>query len=184
MKWTEAEICSHVSRIVLKRRCILLVDRCNWTGHEADVLGVTADGRLIDVEVKVSRADLLSDGKKSKWWHRRYGADWRQENVCRREWPPKVWKHYYVLPADVWRDDLLPALPAVSGILLLRRRRDGFGLATQCRRPAKPCRDAYRLTAAQCLDVARLANLRMWDARLDADRSQPEAPEYLWEMTA
>lgn len=181
MKWSEAEICSHISRVVLGRRCILLVDRCNWTGHEADVLGVTADGRLIDIEVKVSRADLKADLKKAKWWHRRYNAEWRQENVSRREWPPKVWKHYYVLPADLWRDDLLESLPAASGVLLLRRSRGGWGIVVTCRRRAKPCRDAYRLTAEQCLDVARLANLRMWDARLDAEREQPEGCEYLWD---
>lgn len=177
MKWTEAAVASHICRVVLGRRCIVLVDRCNWTGHEADLLGVTMDGRLIDVEVKVSRADLKADARKDKWWHR----GWNQETRCYepatpRQWPPRVWKHYYALPADIWTAELADCLPAASGVLLLRDGRH-TGLATTCWRRAKPCRDAYRLTAAQLLDVARLANLRMWDARreIDAIRARGEA---------
>jgi len=48
----------------LARRCVVLVDNCNWTGHECDVLGVTTDLRIIDVEIKISRADFRADAAK------------------------------------------------------------------------------------------------------------------------
>ena len=180
--WSEARIASHVSRVVLGRRCILLVDRCNWTGHEADVLGVTMDGRLIDVEIKISRADLRADIKKNKWWHRGWNASTRAyEPATPRLWPPKVWKHYYVMPAEIWRPELLEGLPAASGVLVISEDRHGW-VQSRCVRRAKPCRDAYRLQPEQMLDVARLANLRMWDARLDAERRQPQRREYLWDV--
>lgn len=159
---------------MLQRKCILLVDNCNWTGHECDVLGVTHDLRVIDIEVKISRADLKADAKKDKWWHRR--RNWHfQSSAYRdglqgapapdqlREWPPKVWKHYYAMPAEIWQQVLFDCLPSpASGVLLLSQ--DHGVLRVRCERRATPNRDAAVLTATQAVDVARLANLRMWDA--------------------
>jgi hypothetical protein len=77
--------------------------------------------------------------------------------------PPRVWKHYYALPSDIWKPDLADALPSQSsGVLLLKDHRHGLHIT--CWRQAKPARDAYRLTAEQAVNVARLASLRMWDA--------------------
>lgn len=168
--WNEASIAAAISRQTLKSRCLLLVDRCNWTGCECDVLGVTADLRIIDVEIKISRADLRADARKDKWWVRQFGR-WSAEAQAyvqppdvARPWPQKVWKHYYALPAEIWSDDLLDALPSkASGVLLLNGKKDGSVVVT-CRRRATPDRAATTLTAAQALDIARLANLRMWDA--------------------
>lgn len=181
MKWTEAVVARALCRQTLQRRCIVLVDRCNWTGHEADVLGVTMDGRLIDVEIKVSRADLRADAGKAKWWRQ---AGWREvgepnqwgyrarESVRERvEWPPRVWKHYYCVPRDLWDDALFAALPSSkSGVLVIA---DGqHGPVIGCRRRATPYRDAQKLRPEQILDVARLANLRMWDAYERVERIQ------------
>lgn len=164
MKWTEARIISAIGRQVLNNRCLLLVDNCNWTGHECDVLGVTNDLRIVDVEVKISRSDLKADAKKDKWWHRQ----WRWNNAHGpdqlRPHPPKVWKHYYALPKEIWKPELAESLPsAASGVLLLWEH--GGKLQVSCERRAAPAKDAYRLSPSQAVDVARLANLRMWDAR-------------------
>lgn len=171
MSWSEAAIIRAIGRQVLQRKCILLVDNCQWTGHECDVLGVTMDLRVIDIEVKISRADLKADAKKDKWWHRR--RNWHFEGRgalhgapspdLQREWPPKVWKHYYALPAELWKDVLFDSLPSPrSGVLLVSER---YGmLHVRVERRAQPNRDARQLTAAEAIDVARLANLRMWDA--------------------
>lgn len=186
--WSEGQIAAALCRQTFARRCVLLVDRCTWTGHECDVLGVTTDLRVIDVEIKISRADLRADAKKDKWWHRQfagYGPEERVERdgrlvAIRRpalwdgtalQWPPRVWKHYYALPADIWAPELLDCLPSpASGVLLLTWRRPDY-VAVECRRRAIPNRDAQRLTGEQVMDIARLANLRMWDAygRRDAE---------------
>lgn len=166
MKWTEATVGRAVSRQLFKSAA-LVVPCCGWTGYEADLLVVTKDLRIVDVEIKISRSDLKADLAKDKWWHHR---PWSRRNTPvapreRRQWPPKVWKHYYCVPASVWTDALLDAIPATSGVLTLT----DSGHITS-RRAAKPCKDAQRLTAADAIDIARLANLRMWDAlvRLDA----------------
>ena len=173
--WSERLIAGEIARQTLARKCVVLVDNCNWTGHECDVLAVTTDLRVIDVEVKISRADLKADAGKSKWWHS--GGSWREwagetrPAPIAREWPPRVWKHYYALPKDIWKPDLLNCLPSrASGVLLLCDQGDGRPLLVRCERRATPNKSASRLTPAQAMDIARLANLRMWEAYRDAER--------------
>lgn len=184
MMWSERVIASEIARQTLARKCVVLVDNCNWTGHECDVLGVTTDLRIIDVEVKISRADLKADAKKDKWWHsgglwRAWAGETRPAPVA-REWPPKVWKHYYALPADIWRDDLIAALPSPkSGVLLLKEQKfGGAPIVVECRRRATPNKNATRLTPANAVDIARLANLRMWEAYRDVERERDTNREW------
>lgn len=174
MKWSEHNIGRALAQQFFNRKYLVVVPNCNWTGYECDILAVTENLRIIDVEIKISRSDLKADAKKDKWLHylsyaeavaaghnvSDYGS---YEHRVRVEWPRKVWKHYYAMPADVWDDGLMDALGSpASGVLLLSDR-DGQ-LRIHCQRPAKPCRDADRLNPAAAVAVARLASLRMWDA--------------------
>lgn len=190
MTWTEHSIARAIALQTLARRCVVLVDNCNWTGYECDVLAVTTDLRIIDVEVKISRADLKADAKKDKWWHRRvshyeevpsaWGGTHRRAVYASdaRAHPPKVWKHYYALPADIWKPELLACLPSTaSGVLTLR---EGKGtnappVVVECVRRATPNKDADRLTPANVMDISRLANLRMWEAYHQMGRQPAEA---------
>lgn len=189
IQWSEATIARAIAIQTLAKKCVVLVDNCGWTGHECDVLAVTTDLRIIDVEVKISRADLKADADKDKWWQRSFGsyagidpATGRSKYVTpapvARAHPPKVWKHYYALPAEIWRDDLFNALPSTaSGVLLLRepRNRGEPSPVVKCIRRATPNRDATRLTPEQAVDIARLANLRMWEAYQRRDAAQQNA---------
>jgi len=175
MTWSESSIARAIALQTLARKCVVLVDNCNWTGHECDVLAVTTDLRIIDVEVKISRADLKADAKKDKWWARAgYGWEHRDLPPVARIHPPKVWKHYYALPAAVWDDKLLACLPsAASGVLLLRQgKAPQPPVLVECRRRAIPDKQATRLQANEVMDIARLANLRMWEARHQAEQAQ------------
>jgi hypothetical protein len=172
--WNERNIATAISRQVLDRKCVVLVDNCLWTGYECDVLGVTTDLRVIDIEIKISRADLKADAGKDKWWHRIPGSyDWKTRSYppgssTVRVWPPKVWKHYYAMPLDIWKPELLDAMPSpASGVILMKnlaRHDEPFNAFAKVARRAHPNRDASRLTAEQVMDIARLANLRMWNA--------------------
>lgn len=169
MKWSEAQVIRALSYQVLDRQCLLMVDNCGWTGHECDILAVTKDRRIIDIEVKISRQDFRADAKKDKWWHRRF-VGWRDNKMnteaSPREWPQKVWKHYYALPADIWREDLLAQMPSqASGVILLDAGKPPHPeiLANVVKR-AKPNPRAHVVTESECLGIARLANLRMWEA--------------------
>lgn len=192
MTWSEHAIARALVRQTFNRKYLVVVPNCNWTGHECDLLVVTENLRIIDVEIKISRADLKADAKKEKWWHREHLGYWptvselrhnprmnelRLEREYRRgrykstpkDWPRKVWKHYYALPKEIWTPDLVAALPsAKSGVLLLDRegypRPVGQAMRVECIRRAQPNRDALPIGPAAAVDIARLASLRMWDA--------------------
>lgn len=177
-RWNEARIAHAIARQVLLRKCIVLVDRCNWTGYEADLLGVTQDLRLIDIEIKISRSDFKQDAKKDKWWHRNVhgqyvdtpgGRHWQWGEPQHRDWPPKIWKHYFAMPAEVWDDALFESAPSpTSGVLLLKHGNTESGVSVKVLRRATPNRDAGKVSTAAAIDIARLANLRMWNAYMDA----------------
>jgi len=192
MTWSETAIARALARQTFNRKCLVVVPNCTWTGHECDLLVVAENLRIIDVEIKISRADLKADAKKEKWWHREHIGHWpsvtelrhsqwsndlRVERIYQRarykstpnDWPRKVWKHYYALPKEIWHPDLLAALPSSqSGVLLLDR--DGYPRPTsdvmrvECVRRAAPNREAAPISPAAAVDIARLASLRMWDA--------------------
>ncbi|RSE88609.1 hypothetical protein [Achromobacter denitrificans] len=192
MTWSETSIARALVRQAFNRKYLVVVPNCNWTGHECDLLVVTENLRIIDVEIKISRADLKADAKKEKWWRREHIGFWpsvtalrhstwsndlRVESIARRaryrstpkDWPTKVWKHYYALPKEIWHPELLAALPSSqSGVLLLDRdgypRPVGQSMRVDCVRRATPNRDAAPISPAAAVDIARLASLRMWDA--------------------
>ena len=138
---------------------------------------------------RISRADLKADAKKEKWWHRTflgYGERKEIHNEAGRlirveeprlydakplQHPRKVWKHYYALPKEIWKPELLECLPSpASGVILMREQRNSSTpVVAEVVRRATPAKDAYRLTPAQVLDIARLANLRMWEAYKSRD---------------
>lgn len=198
MSWNEHMIARAISLQTFSKKCVLLVDNCNWTGYECDVLGVTNELRIIDIEIKISRSDLKADAKKDKWWHRRFTGYMPREEVFdekgrllrineKATWhsdaldhPRMVWKHYYALPKDIWNPDLINCLPSQSsGVLLLKKQQsDQYPIAVECVRRAKPNKDAALLKLGQVMDIARLANLRMWEARkrdFDASKKSLEA---------
>lgn len=190
--WTAAEIGAALTRQVFHRKCLLVVPTCYWTGYECDLLGVGPGMRLIDVEIKLSRSDFRADAGKDKWWRRgvsRYaGLDERglsryiRDPDVARQWPPRVWKHYFCLPADIWSADLLGCLPSPAcGVITVSRVRQWMDsppqVVARVARKSTPCRDARPISAADALDIARLAGLRMWDAMRALDRHSPRPTE-------
>jgi hypothetical protein len=196
---TADQIAAALARATFKD-CLVVVDRCTWTGDEADLLVVTRNLRVVDVEVKISRADLKADRRKDKW--RQHGGPmtpgpdgvWRRPEPAPRDWPRSTWKHYYAMPAAIWRDDLLDHCGAASGVLLLREapesreehcqaHADGFKWTPppwpwlRVVRRAKPCSTAKPISAADAVAIARLASLRMWDAYAARDRAAADAAE-------
>lgn len=181
MSWNENLIARALALQTFNRRSLVVVPNCNWTGYECDLLVVTPDLRIIDVEIKISRADLKADAKKYKWWESKflgYGEEIATERFgyvtrhrpalyekIKRQWPPKVWKHYYAMPADIWKPELLECVGPNSGILLLKKQPEGGApIAAYVERQAKPNRDAEKISAAAAVDIARLASLRMWES--------------------
>jgi hypothetical protein len=187
MKWTETNIARALALQTFARKHLVLVPNCTWTGYECDLLIVTPDLRIIDVEVKISRADLKADAKKDKWWIRNGWGSYVDGKHVRppstpREWPLKVWKHYYAMPKDIWKPELADSLPSSkSGIILLTQPDQVLSpghVWAQVERRATPDRDAKKISPKAAIDIARLASLRMWESYrlLDEARAQKYIP--------
>lgn len=165
--WSEKMITRALALQVFNRKYLMVIPQCNWTGEECDIFCVTENLRIIDIEIKISRADLKRDMEKDKWYHR---YDWRKdgprvegEEVRRlREWPKHVWKHYYAMPKEIWKPELMEFIQPKSGIILLSQMDNGSVYASIKKR-AVPNRAATTITPEDAIDIARLASLRMWD---------------------
>lgn len=171
LPWSEARVARALVHSQLFQRKLIIVPRCHFAGAEADLLAVHQPSlRLIDIEIKISRADLLADPKKDKWWNTGRGAALFQRTTM-REWPPKIWKHYYAMPAPIWRkgrESIEPQLPPASGVILLGPDNRGTLIAWLARR-AKGNPKAPPIQPVDVMDLARLAGLRMWDALLKVE---------------
>lgn len=183
MIWSEYSIGRAIALQTLQRKCLVLVPNCNHTGYECDLLAIEPGGRIIDVEIKISRADLKADAGKGKWWTQfasRYDAATKRyvdSKPEKREWPPRVWKHYYCMPEDVWTEGLESCLPTPkSGVILLRagQRREPPVVARVHRR-ATPNRESKPVTVETILNLARLASLRLWDSYQEIERCKSAA---------
>lgn len=179
-RWSERMIARAIAMQTFRKKYLVMVPNCNWTGYEADLLAVTENLRLIDVEIKISRSDLKADAAKDKWVSRTfagYGPEQRTErdgrlvsihrpalyDELRLAWPRSIWKHYYAVPAEIWTESLFDCLGSPqSGVLLLS---NGIrGVDVKVARKATPNRDAQPVSAAVAVNLARLASLRMWEA--------------------
>jgi len=163
-KWNADFIGKAIAYQIFKR-ADLVVPNCYWTGNETDLLVIERKGlRIIDVEIKISRSDLKADLRKDKWWVKRPWSR-RSGQPTRLEWPAKVWKHYYVMPAEIWDPKLYDDIPQASGIVTLKHQRSKTTpISAVLVRRAKPNREAKPISPHDAIDLARLATLRMWAA--------------------
>lgn len=181
-KWNEGNIARILAQKLFQTD-ICLVPNCTWTGSETDLLVVTTDLFLIDVEIKISRTDLKNDLKKDKWWSKSY--TYKTDPQTGRRLPPtlterthpyKIWKHYYAFPKELWNDELYTSIPPASGVLLLNHWTDHLSTVDQfsvyCQRRSKPNRKATPILTEHALEIARLANIRMWNAYAKVDLLQ------------
>lgn len=162
-----------------QRKHLIIVPETYWTGYECDLLIVTPEMRIIDVEIKISRADFRKDYSKDKWFHHwDYDIDGEWNNRSqdlrrRRELPQRVWKHYFAIPKELWKPEMVDELPSKScGVILLSEL--GSKVFCECARKATPDKNAEKIGPEAAIDLGRLASLRMWDALNNVHRMRKE----------
>lgn len=182
--WSEASICSALARQRFDGS-LVLVPNCTWAGHEADLLVVTPKLKLVDVEVKITRADLKRDLDKDKWLKHHpgtyVGGEYVKPEPTPRQWPRRIWKHYYAMPKELWDDSLAASICDSSGVILLSRGRGYWKhsepvISATVHRQAIANPEAYTLKSEDVVNIARLASLRMWDALKELERSRQCSP--------
>jgi hypothetical protein len=60
---TASDVARGVCRMLLRHDCVAMAEVPLRDGRRADLMALDARGNIVIVEIKVSRADLLSDGK-------------------------------------------------------------------------------------------------------------------------
>lgn len=123
-------------------RSHLIVPRVSWglSIHECDLLIVNKSGYAYEVEIKVSRSDLLKDMNKS---HNHRDRQLR----LRRLW--------FAVPEKLC--DCYEYIPDTAGIFVVDRN----GHVSEIR-PAPIQAQARKLTETEQYKIARLGTLRMW----------------------
>ena len=138
--FTASEVARGVSRLLLRHDLIALCEVPLGNGRRADLMAIDSRGTVVIIEIKVSRADLLGDGK----W-----PDYL--DYCDR--------FFWAVPAGF---DLAPfegeALgPAISGLIVA----DRYDAAIVREAPLSPLAPARR--RAETLRFARRAGRRLLD---------------------
>ena len=172
MSWTEREIGRNLYWNTFKGKHLVVVPNCHFPGSECDMLIVRNDLRLMEVEIKISRADLKADQHKDKWlkeWDYQT-MGWpapKRELRERIEHPVKIWKHYYAVPEGIWTDDLYAEISPKSGVIVLRDKL--YMPWLRIKRQAKPNSAAQPITANDLMKVSQSLSHRMWAAYGEID---------------
>ena len=113
--------------------------------HECDLLVVTKAGYAIEVEIKVSRADIKKDAMK------------RHGHI-----DPRIKAFYFAIPKTLMTAaDLIPER---AGIISVNEDRPGWLVCRIERKPAIS-KEARKLTPEERLKVAHLGAMRIWDLK-------------------
>jgi len=144
---TEEMECALARRFEPRRN--LVVPNVCWgmNIHECDLFVLTQAGYALEIEIKVTKADLKKDAKK-----------WHGHNDSRI-------KHLYFAIPD-YLGDCIEYIPERAGIIVVSRRPSNaqWGPLWRCDTTRKPAtnKTAMPFSDAERYKVARLGALRIW----------------------
>lgn len=127
----------------LNVRTNLIVPNVSWGLflHECDILVITPAGYAWEVEIKVTKADLIKD-KEKRHDHRN----------------KKIKDLYFALP--YYLEPYIEHVPARAGIIFVDEN-----LRCKTFRRPRPNKAAYRFSEAERYKVARLGSMRIWSLK-------------------
>ncbi len=111
--------------------------------HECDLLILTKNRYIWEVEIKVSKADLIADKKKA---HGHISSN--------------VKRLYFALPHYI--EDYIQHIPDRAGVILVNKPRTR--LSCEVVRPAKN-EKGYQLSDKEVLKMAMLGAMRIWNLK-------------------
>ena len=143
-KITTTEMECQLARYLGYRRN-LIVPNVEWGMgvHECDLFVVTAAGYVWEVEIKVSKYDLIKD--KEKWHGHRSN---------------KIRRLYFAIPS--YLQEQVEHIPERAGIIVVAPKEERAWLRCKTIREATENRTAPKLTDDERYKVARLGALRIW----------------------
>ena len=125
----------------------LIVPNISWglylnhnTLHECDLLVLTGSNYLWEIEIKISKSDLIADKKKR---HGHYN-----QNIKRL---------YFAIPE--YLKDCIEHIPERAGIIVVDKK-SKYNKCEQIRKPKT--NKGYQLTDKEKLKMAMLGSMRIW----------------------
>jgi hypothetical protein len=147
-KLTTIEIEERVAQYFGPRQS-LIVPNISWgmNIHECDLLIVRKSGYGIEVEIKISRADLKKDAEKT-----------HHHNDSR------IREFYFAIPD--YLQDSIEFIPKHAGIIVVNRVYN-YGDHVYCRiiRDAEVNKKCTKFTEAEMFNIARLGTMRIWSLK-------------------
>lgn len=128
-------------------RANLIVPNVSWglEIHECDLLVLTPAGYAYEIEIKISRADIIKDKEKS------HGHD-----------SEKIKYLYFAIPEKLL--SCVEYIPERAGILsVFYRGDDATALCGRIRTPKS--HNNYQFSLSERCDMARLGTMRMWNLK-------------------
>lgn len=112
--------------------------------HECDMFLIKKSGYCIEVEIKISKSDLLADFKKGHH---------HQDN--------RIKEFYYAIPIKLL-ESCENLIPEHIGIIVCEKIKNRKYIHTQIRRKTTINKKARKLTNEEILKVAKLGCMRIW----------------------
>ena len=125
----------------------LIVPNISWGLwiHECDLLVVTKAGYAIEIEIKISRADIKKDALK------RHGhVDKRLKCL------------YFAIPEKL--KSCIDLIPERAGVFIVKEKRPGWLICNLERKPVLN-KEARKLTPEEQFKVAHLGAMRIWELK-------------------
>ena len=130
--------------LYFNRRTNLIVPNISWGffNHECDLIVLTPAGYAWEIEIKVSRQDLIADKKK-----RHNHNDHRIKYL------------YFAIPEYLEKD--IEHIPERAGIIIVYNT-ERYGHRCRVIRPPTAIANPYKFTDKDRYKIARLGALRIW----------------------
>lgn len=131
----------------------LIVPNVHWGfsfNHECDLLIMTKAGYLWEVEIKISRADLIRD---------------KQKRHCHIDYRGRIKFLYFAIPDYLEKD--IEHIPDYAGIIRVKPYLYGGREYFNCQIIKKPQynNNSYKLNDAEKYKLARLGAIRIWSLK-------------------
>lgn len=134
-------------------RTNIIVPNVSWGlqgMHECDLFVIKMSGYAVEVEIKISKSDLLADFKKG------HNHKDRQNRIK---------EFYYAMPENILKT-CKELIPQNAGIISCRRSDWGKKLVyASFEKDPVPIKDARKLTIEEQFKVAKLGTMRIWSLK-------------------
>ena len=120
----------------------LIIPNVSWALglHECDLLVITKSGYAYEIEVKVSKADLMRDLKKR---HSHQSS--------------KIKKLYFAIPKSLDTDKIKSYIPETAGVLVLQENGSIWKIKEAVNR-----KTALKITDSERVHIYHLCAMRLW----------------------